>query len=258
MPWFPVSRACRTSGPEASSGNRRIQPGRNWSSGPFSARPSGWARPRLRSRISLAREASPSVLAAMDARVASCPPVCAGSWTTNTLIRSSSSAAVADAATPSAMRQPIRTAARARSAVRAPRYALPIPGLCGGGAPMPLLMLFVHVLSCAFRMHPLHGVARSNRSQENLNHQPPTDRLAESHWHEPCARAPAPLRGAGDSDESTLPSSVPLLNRLDIEPSTAEAVVAGGCSGTAASGPLWASSTTGNSPSTWSVTVRTR
>ncbi|MGW4873890.1 FtsK/SpoIIIE domain-containing protein [Streptomyces chartreusis] len=49
----------------------------------------------------------------------------------------------------------------------------------------------------------------------------------ESDWYEPFARALAPLRGVGDSDESTLPGSVRLLDLLKIEPPTAEAVVAG-------------------------------
>ncbi|MFE4583509.1 FtsK/SpoIIIE domain-containing protein, partial [Streptomyces chartreusis] len=49
----------------------------------------------------------------------------------------------------------------------------------------------------------------------------------ESDWYEPFARALAPLRGVGDSDESTLPGSVRLLDLLNIEPPTAEAVVAG-------------------------------
>lgn len=49
----------------------------------------------------------------------------------------------------------------------------------------------------------------------------------ESDWFESLARALAPLRGVGDSDESALPGSVRLLDLLDIEPPTAEAVVAG-------------------------------
>lgn len=46
-------------------------------------------------------------------------------------------------------------------------------------------------------------------------------------WHEHFARALAPLRGVGDSDDSTLPGSVRLLDVLHIEPPTADAVVAG-------------------------------
>ncbi|WP_326803921.1 FtsK/SpoIIIE domain-containing protein [Streptomyces sp. NBC_01788] len=49
----------------------------------------------------------------------------------------------------------------------------------------------------------------------------------EAGWYEHFGRALAPLRGVGDSDESTLPGSVRLLELLDIEPPTAEAVVAG-------------------------------
>ncbi|WP_189192396.1 FtsK/SpoIIIE domain-containing protein [Streptomyces albiflavescens] len=49
----------------------------------------------------------------------------------------------------------------------------------------------------------------------------------ESGWYEPFGRALAPLRGVGDSDESALPGSVRLLDLLDIEPPTAEALVAG-------------------------------
>ncbi|TWD13518.1 S-DNA-T family DNA segregation ATPase FtsK/SpoIIIE [Streptomyces sp. T12] len=46
-------------------------------------------------------------------------------------------------------------------------------------------------------------------------------------WYEDFARALAPLRGVGDSDESTLPSTVRLLDVLHLEPPTAEAVMAG-------------------------------
>ncbi|MFJ8493909.1 FtsK/SpoIIIE domain-containing protein [Streptomyces sp. NPDC094038] len=49
----------------------------------------------------------------------------------------------------------------------------------------------------------------------------------EPGWYEHFARALAPLRGVGDSDESALPGSVRLLDLLHIEPPTAEAVVAG-------------------------------
>jgi S-DNA-T family DNA segregation ATPase FtsK/SpoIIIE len=49
----------------------------------------------------------------------------------------------------------------------------------------------------------------------------------EPGWYEPLGRALAPLRGVGDSDESALPGSVRLLDLLDIEPPTAQALVAG-------------------------------
>ncbi|MGI5453001.1 FtsK/SpoIIIE domain-containing protein [Streptomyces sp. CA-249302] len=49
----------------------------------------------------------------------------------------------------------------------------------------------------------------------------------EPDWYEHFARALAPLRGVGDSDESALPGAVRLLDLLNIEPPTAEAVVAG-------------------------------
>ncbi|WP_327425613.1 FtsK/SpoIIIE domain-containing protein (plasmid) [Streptomyces sp. NBC_01230] len=49
----------------------------------------------------------------------------------------------------------------------------------------------------------------------------------EPDWYEHFARALAPLRGVGDSDESALPGAVRLLDLLDIEPPTAEALVAG-------------------------------
>ncbi|QMU80278.1 cell division protein FtsK [Streptacidiphilus sp. PB12-B1b] len=49
----------------------------------------------------------------------------------------------------------------------------------------------------------------------------------EPEWYEALARALAPLRGVGDSDESALPGSVRLLDLLGLEPPTAEAVVAG-------------------------------
>ncbi|MEU3979415.1 FtsK/SpoIIIE domain-containing protein [Streptomyces sp. NPDC026672] len=49
----------------------------------------------------------------------------------------------------------------------------------------------------------------------------------EPDWYETFARALAPLRGVGDSDESALPGAVRLLDLLRIEPPTAEAVVAG-------------------------------
>ncbi|MGW1302378.1 FtsK/SpoIIIE domain-containing protein [Streptomyces sp. NPDC002514] len=49
----------------------------------------------------------------------------------------------------------------------------------------------------------------------------------ESGWFEHFARALAPLRGVGDSDEGALPASVRLLDLLRVEPPTAEAVVAG-------------------------------
>ncbi|MEU6140854.1 FtsK/SpoIIIE domain-containing protein [Streptomyces sp. NPDC047081] len=49
----------------------------------------------------------------------------------------------------------------------------------------------------------------------------------EPDWYEHFARALAPLRGVGDSDESALPGAVRLLDLLHIEPPTAEAVVAG-------------------------------
>ncbi|MPY35379.1 cell division protein FtsK [Streptomyces adustus] len=49
----------------------------------------------------------------------------------------------------------------------------------------------------------------------------------EAHWYEQFARALAPLRGVGDSDESALPGSVRLLDLLAIEPPTAQALAAG-------------------------------
>lgn len=49
----------------------------------------------------------------------------------------------------------------------------------------------------------------------------------ERTWYEHFARALAPLRGVGDSDESALPGSVRLLDLLRIEPPTAEALAAG-------------------------------
>ena len=49
----------------------------------------------------------------------------------------------------------------------------------------------------------------------------------EPGWYEQLARALAPLRGVGDSDENALPASVRLLDLLHIEPPTAEAIVAG-------------------------------
>jgi S-DNA-T family DNA segregation ATPase FtsK/SpoIIIE len=49
----------------------------------------------------------------------------------------------------------------------------------------------------------------------------------EPDWYEHLARALAPLRGVGDSEESALPSAVRLLDLLGLEPPTAEAVAAG-------------------------------
>ena len=49
----------------------------------------------------------------------------------------------------------------------------------------------------------------------------------EPAWYEAFARALAPLRGVGDSDESALPGSVRLLDLLGIEPPTAPALAAG-------------------------------
>ncbi|MEU1090472.1 FtsK/SpoIIIE domain-containing protein [Streptomyces sp. NPDC005892] len=49
----------------------------------------------------------------------------------------------------------------------------------------------------------------------------------EPAWYEDFARALAPLRGVGDSDESALPGSVRLLDLLQIEPPTAQALAAG-------------------------------
>ncbi|MGW1504127.1 FtsK/SpoIIIE domain-containing protein [Streptomyces mirabilis] len=49
----------------------------------------------------------------------------------------------------------------------------------------------------------------------------------EAAWYDSLGRALAPLRGVGDSDESALPGSVRLLDLLNVEPPTAEAVVAG-------------------------------
>ncbi|MFF2523352.1 FtsK/SpoIIIE domain-containing protein [Streptomyces liangshanensis] len=49
----------------------------------------------------------------------------------------------------------------------------------------------------------------------------------EADWYEHLARALAPLRGVGDADESALPASVRLLDLLNVEPPTAEAIVAG-------------------------------
>ncbi|MER7811916.1 FtsK/SpoIIIE domain-containing protein [Streptomyces sp900116325] len=49
----------------------------------------------------------------------------------------------------------------------------------------------------------------------------------EPAWFEHLARALAPLRGVGNADDSALPGSVRLLDLLDIEPPTADAVMAG-------------------------------
>ncbi|WP_392838830.1 FtsK/SpoIIIE domain-containing protein [Streptomyces sp. LN500] len=49
----------------------------------------------------------------------------------------------------------------------------------------------------------------------------------EPGWYEALGRALAPLRGVGDTDESVLPGSVRLLDLLNFEPPTPEAVVAG-------------------------------
>ncbi|MET8143921.1 FtsK/SpoIIIE domain-containing protein [Sphaerisporangium sp. NPDC005288] len=49
----------------------------------------------------------------------------------------------------------------------------------------------------------------------------------ERGWYERLARALAPLRGVGDTDESALPGSVRLLDLLGIEPPTSEAISAG-------------------------------
>jgi S-DNA-T family DNA segregation ATPase FtsK/SpoIIIE len=49
----------------------------------------------------------------------------------------------------------------------------------------------------------------------------------EPAWYEDFARALAPLRGVGDSDESALPGSVRLLDLLQIEPPAAQALAAG-------------------------------
>ena len=62
----------------------------------------------------------------------------------------------------------------------------------------------------------------SGAALENVRSDSP-----ESDWYEHFARALAPLRGVGDSDESALPGAVRLLDLLRIEPPTAEAVVAG-------------------------------
>ncbi|WP_435843914.1 FtsK/SpoIIIE domain-containing protein [Streptomyces fructofermentans] len=51
--------------------------------------------------------------------------------------------------------------------------------------------------------------------------------LPQTDWYEYFARALAPLRGVGDSDESALPGAVRLLDLLNIEPPTAQALVAG-------------------------------
>ena len=62
----------------------------------------------------------------------------------------------------------------------------------------------------------------SGAALENVRSDSP-----EPGWYEDLSRALAPLRGVGDSDESALPGSVRLLDLLNIEPPTAEAVVAG-------------------------------
>ncbi|MFQ6144461.1 FtsK/SpoIIIE domain-containing protein [Streptomyces seoulensis] len=49
----------------------------------------------------------------------------------------------------------------------------------------------------------------------------------EPAWFERFARALAPLRGVGDSEDSVLPGSVRLLDLLGLEPPTPDAVVAG-------------------------------
>ncbi|MFC4533529.1 FtsK/SpoIIIE domain-containing protein [Sphaerisporangium dianthi] len=49
----------------------------------------------------------------------------------------------------------------------------------------------------------------------------------ERGWYERLARALAPLRGVGDTDESALPGSVRLLDLLGVEPPTAGAIGAG-------------------------------
>jgi S-DNA-T family DNA segregation ATPase FtsK/SpoIIIE len=46
-------------------------------------------------------------------------------------------------------------------------------------------------------------------------------------WYEPFGRALAPLRGVGDGDDSVLPGSVRLLDLLNVEPPSAQALVAG-------------------------------
>ncbi|MFC9091215.1 FtsK/SpoIIIE domain-containing protein [Streptomyces sp. NPDC057072] len=62
----------------------------------------------------------------------------------------------------------------------------------------------------------------SGAALENVRSDSP-----EPGWYEQFARALAPLRGVGDSDESALPGPVRLLDLLHMEPPTAEAVVAG-------------------------------
>ncbi|GAA3599174.1 FtsK/SpoIIIE domain-containing protein [Kineosporia mesophila] len=49
----------------------------------------------------------------------------------------------------------------------------------------------------------------------------------EHSWYEHLGRALAPLRGVGDSDESTLPGAVRLLDLMKLEPPTPSALVAG-------------------------------
>lgn len=51
--------------------------------------------------------------------------------------------------------------------------------------------------------------------------------IPEGDWYEQVARALAPLRGVGDSEESVLPGSVRLLDLLNVEPPTAQAIAAG-------------------------------
>ncbi len=51
--------------------------------------------------------------------------------------------------------------------------------------------------------------------------------LPDFGWYEQLGRALAPLRGVGDSEESALPGAVRLLDVLDIEPPTPQAIVAG-------------------------------
>ena len=139
----PDSWASCTSGPFASSGSRRIQPGRR-SPGFVRAVPSAWARPRSRSKISPARFPSPRVRAAMRARLSGVPPFCSAVLTTYTLTTSAASAA---SAAPPRYRAD-HTASSTTTAVRRkachPGPVRPSPGRDWGTARAPLLNMWFH------------------------------------------------------------------------------------------------------------------
>jgi S-DNA-T family DNA segregation ATPase FtsK/SpoIIIE len=70
-----------------------------------------------------------------------------------------------------------------------------------------------------------------NTSALRTGNSTPLDQIRtdspDTGWYEPFGRALAPLRGVGDSDDSVLPGSVRLLDLMNIEPPSAQALVAG-------------------------------